>query len=374
MVKRNRRLIAAFIATLILSGLALVAVYIHSHSDRVPTIAANEVSSVLVSQPTRIFEPVLPDTPVVIPRDFAFHNEYQHGWWHFFANVEDQYGEKYGIQWSYFRIARDDSNLVGWLSPQMFISHVVVSNKNQVWREQRIARGGIGQAGMTLAPFKLWIDNWSWRSMGRTPFPGLLEAETDNFKVRLKSTTRGPFVIPRERGYVIKHDLLPIASLNVTSPFLNVEGQLQLSPNSFISVKGKGWMSKEWGSGLLAEDQQGWDWFVLHLDDETTLSINRYRHASQLPYVFGTLASNDGKVVTLYSDDINVTPLEQQRLTNGKVVPVRWKIELPEHDISLETSALNNDLWLPFVLPYWEGPITAQGTHQARGFMQLTGY
>ncbi|MCG9578834.1 carotenoid 1,2-hydratase [Vibrio tubiashii] len=373
MSSRSKRILGVFAITLILSAFALVALYEHSASNNI-AVRTNEVSSVLVSKSTQVFEPVLPDNPVVIPRDFAFHNEYQHGWWHFFANVEDQYGEKYGVQWSYFRIASNDSNMSGWLSPQLFISHVVVSNKDKVWREQRVARGGIGQAGMTSKPFRLWIDNWFWRSLGRTPFPGLLDAQTDTFKVRFKTTTRGPFVIPRERGYVVKHDLLPIASHNLTAPFLAVEGQLELAPDKVIDVKGTGWMSKEWGSGLLAEDQQGWDWFVFHLDDETTLSINRYRHDSQLPYVFGTLATNDGKVATLYNEDIEVLPLKEEVLANGKIIPMSWMINIPHLSISLETQAMNNNLWLPFVLPYWEGPITTSGSHNAQGFMQLTGY
>ncbi|OAJ96221.1 lipocalin-like domain-containing protein [Vibrio bivalvicida] len=374
MSNRSKRLLGVFIVTIIFSAFALIALHEQSDAKNSHLPRTNEVSSVLVSKPTQVFEPVLPDNPVIIPRDFAFHNEYQHGWWHFFANVQDQYGETYGIQWSYFRIASNDSNMSGWLSPQLFVSHIVVSNKDKVWREQRVARGGIGQAGMTSKPFRIWIDNWSWRSLGRTPFPGLLDAQTDTFKVKLKTTTRGPFVIPRERGYAIKHDLLPIASLNLTAPFLVVEGQLALSPSKVLSVKGTGWMSKEWGSGLLAEDQQGWDWFVFHLDDETTLSINRYRHQSQLPYVFGTLATNDGKVTTLNNQDIEIAPIQETVLANGKRLPTRWIINIPDLDISLETQTLNDDLWLPFVLPYWEGPILTTGSHTAQGFMQLTGY
>jgi len=374
MSKRNRNLISILLIASVLLGVAAVLLLGPSKQDKSTIKGPNAVTDVLISKPNEVFEPVLPDNPVIIPRDFAFHNEYQHGWWHFFANVEDQNGEKYGVQWSYFRIASRDSNLSGWLSPQMYISHVVVSSKDKVWREQRVARGGIGQAGMTAKPFKIWIDNWYWRSLGRTPFPGLLEAETDTFKVRLKSQTDGPFVIPRELGYSQKHDLLPIASLNLTAPFLSVEGQLVLSPNKVLNVKGSGWMSKYCVSGLLAKDQQGLAWFFVHLDDETTLSVNRYRHQSQMPYVFGTLAKTNGKVVTLHNDDITITPLVDAQVSDNKIVPISWSVKVPKLGIDLETEAVNSHLWLPFVLPYWEGPITTTGSHDAKGFMQLTGY
>ncbi|KJY81499.1 ABC transporter [Vibrio galatheae] len=374
MKRKNRRVIGVFLVTIVTAGLVLFALYQPTSLTPTNQSASNEVSAAFVSKQTQVFEPVLPGNPVIIPRDFAFHNEYQHGWWHFFANVVDENGEQYGIQWTYFRIATHENDMPGWLSPQLYIANVVVSNKSQVWREQRVARGGIGQAGMSAMPFRLWIDNWHWRSLGRTPFPGQLDVGTDTFKVRVRATTRGPFVIPSERGYAIKHDLLPIASLNLTAPFLSIEGQLELSPHNVIEVKGKGWMSKEWGSGLIAEDQQGWDWFVFHLDDETTLSINRYRHESQLPYVFGTLSKNNGKVVSLQNQDIDISPLNDVLLTNGKRVPLSWSVKIPKLGVDIETQAANQDLWLPFVLPYWEGPITISGSHNSQGFMQLTGY
>ncbi|WP_042987219.1 lipocalin-like domain-containing protein [Vibrio coralliilyticus] len=340
-----------------------------------PQTAKNSsVNHVMQSEPTQVFEPVLPNSPVKIPVDFRFHNEYQHEWWHFFANVKDQNGEEYGIQWSYFRVSMDDRDGIGWQSPQLYISHVVVSNKDKVWKEQRLARGGIGQAGMTNRPFRIWIDNWFWRSLGKTPFPGQLSAASDSFNVQLQTIAHGPYVLPGDKGYVEKHDLLPIASYNLTNPFLKVKGMLQLGSRKLIPVEGEAWMSKEWGSGLMAEGQKGWDWFVLHLDNETTLSISRYRHAQQLPYLFGALSRKDGKVVKLSAEDMSIEPHESTLFNNGKHIPLQWDIKIPEYDINLTTQVLNQELWLPFVVPYWEGPVQTSGSHQAKGFMQLTGY
>lgn len=65
----------------------------------------NEVNSVLVSEQFKVFEPVLPDRTVSLPKDFQFHPEFQHEWWHYFATLEDEYGKDYSVQWSFFRIA-----------------------------------------------------------------------------------------------------------------------------------------------------------------------------------------------------------------------------------------------------------------------------
>ncbi len=87
-------------------------------------------------------------------------------------------------------------------------------------------------------------------------------------------------------------------------------------------------MSKEWGNGLMADSQLGWDWFVINLDDDTTLSLKRMRDNVELPYIYGTLSSIDGKVISLKSEDIAITPLNNVELDNGRVMPMAWRITI----------------------------------------------
>lgn len=333
-----------------------------------------EVSKLLRSEDRKVFDPVLPDQTVKLPIDFQFHPDFQHEWWHYFASVVDESGEEYGIQWSYFRVATDERETSGWQSPQLYISNVVITSATQTWKEQRLARGGIGQAGMRNHPFRIWLDNWSWRSLSSTPFPGLLDIQSDDFGLQLATAAIGPYVLNGDKGYQVKHDLLPIASYSFSAPFLSVKGKLRLDESTVLTVKGNAWVNKEWGSGLLAEGQQGWDWFVFNLDDGQTLSVNRSRYNEQLPYVYGTLANRSGAVVNLSDADVSITPLNTSTLPNGRRLPLQWLIEVPEQDIKLTTKVVRRNMWLPFVIPYWEGPIMATGSHEAKGFMQLTGY
>ncbi|MBW3696774.1 carotenoid 1,2-hydratase [Vibrio sp. T187] len=366
------RVVSSLFAIGIFVALIATGVYFSFLKD-VGGKGVNEVNAILVSENKKVFEPVLPDRNISLPNDFQFHPDFQHEWWHYFASVESESGEKYFIQWSFFRIATDERETTGWQSPQLYIANVVITSKSRVWKEQRLARGGIGQAGMSNRPFRIWIDNWNWRSLSSTPFPGQLKANTDTFGLALNTTAKGPYVLNGDKGYQQKHDLLPVASYNFSAPFLAVSGVLKLDGRT-IRVKGNAWLHKEWGSGLLGEGQQGWDWFVFNLDDGKSLSINRYRHNQQLPYVFGTLATRSGKVIQLTEDDIEITPLQNSTLMNGRRLPLQWIINVKEHDINLTTRIVRRDMWLPFVIPYWEGPITASGSHEAKGFMQLTGY
>ena len=38
------------------------------------------------------------------------------------------------------------------------------------------------------------------------------------------------------------------------------------------------------------------------------------------------------------------------------------------------TSALNDESWQATLFPYWEGPVTASGTHEGQGYLEMTGY
>ncbi|MDK9738943.1 carotenoid 1,2-hydratase [Vibrio sp. D404a] len=372
-VKKPRNNVLSSILLIGFFGLFVGIWAYYSYFAEVGDKGMNEVNSVLVSEQFKVFEPVLPDRTVSLPQDFQFHPEYQHEWWHYFATLEDATGKDYSVQWSFFRIATDERETRGWQSPQIYISNVVITSATKVWKEQRLARGGIGQAGMTNRPFRIWIDNWNWRALGATPFPGRLSVETDTFGLELDSVTKGPYVLNGENGYQKKHDLLPIASYNFSAPFLALDGTLKLD-GAEIEVSGTAWLHKEWGSGLLGEGQQGWDWFVFNLDDGSALSVSRYRNNQQMPYVFGTLATRSGKVYQLSDSDIDIKPLPNTTLLNGRRMPLQWIVNVPQYEINLTTRIQRRDMWLPFVIPYWEGPIMASGSHEATGFMQLTGY
>ncbi|EDP60271.1 lipocalin-like domain-containing protein [Vibrio sp. AND4] len=332
----------------------------------------NETHAMMRESKT-VLEKVSPSVQVSLPDDLRFHPDDQHEWWHYFAKVQDQRGKVYNVQWSYFRVATDKRESRGWQNPYLFISHIVISDGSYVWKEQRVARGGIGQAGMTDRPFRLWIDNWKWRALGSTPFPGNLDVTTDDFSLNLNTTTHGPFVVNGDARVQFKHALQSITSRSFSAPFLKVEGTLTLN-NRKIPVSGSGWTQKEWGSGLIGEGRQGWDRFVFRLDDGRALTVSRYRNHGQAPRLFGTLSARSGKVITLTDKDIQMTPLHVTHLSNGKRVPLQWNIMIPGQDINLMSKIIKSDMWLPFVVPYWEGPILASGSNDAWGFMQLTGY
>ncbi|WED22989.1 carotenoid 1,2-hydratase [Vibrio sp. JC009] len=351
----------------LLAGAGLRYAFMTEHSD-----SFTEQKAIVQVDPKAVFEPVLPDKAVTLPEDFTFHPEYQHELWQYTANVKDRQGRHYGIEWTVSRIAADDRVDSGWRNSQLYLANIVITSKSKVWRQQRVARGGIGQAGLRPRPFRLWLDNWVWRSIGSMPLPGLLSVETDNFTVSLSSTAMGPYILSGDKGYIKKHDLMPVASYGVKAPFLSVSGQLKLDGKT-VSVSGKGWLEKEWGSDPETLQPSRSVKFSLRTAPGQILSVERVQINNHGSYTNGQLAESSGKVVTLKDSDIELTPKEYYSLSNGELLPLKWSVRIPRYNIDLVVKPVRTDLWHPFMIPQWEGPVYEEASGLIIGYLQLSG-
>ena len=100
-------------------------------------------------------------TALSFPPDHGAHPAYRIEWWYLTANLEGADGTDYGAQWTLFRSALAPEEKPGWESPQLWMGHAAVTTAERHHSAERLARGGIGQAGVTLPPFAAWIDDWA---------------------------------------------------------------------------------------------------------------------------------------------------------------------------------------------------------------------
>ncbi len=341
-----------------------------SGCDNKPT-RSNSVKTLTQSQDF-VFEPVVKGEPIVFPRDYGEHPEYLAEWWYLTANLKTETGKEIAVQWTLFRMATSDDDLTGWKTPQMYMAHAVITTKEKIWATERFARGGIGQAGVSLKPFRAWLDNWSWRAPTSNPFPGQLEFSDDDMLARLNIKQRGAIVLQGDKGYSQKHPLLGIASYYYSAPFLDLDGIIELDGKQY-KVNGRGWFDREWSSSMLSAKQQGWDWFSIHLEDGSALMVSQLREKGQRPYFIGSRSWPNGKVVELDNNQIRMKPLHFLEVS-GISFPLSWLIEVPSQGLRLQTNVVRRDQWLHFMFPYWEGPIKVTGSQKGKGFMELTGY
>ncbi|MFD0979321.1 lipocalin-like domain-containing protein [Tropicimonas aquimaris] len=317
------------------------------------------------------------ETALAFPADHGPHPDYRIEWWYLTANLSGEDGRDYGIQWTLFRSAVAPEAGVpveGWQSPQIWMGHAGLTTPEAHFSAERLARGGIGQAGVVAAPFEAWIDDWRIASTGdgSDEYDTLaLSASGSDFTYRLELDADGPLIFHGERGYSVKSPEGQ-ASHYYSQPYYQVTGTLYL-PDGQVAVTGEGWLDREWSSQPLAPTQDGWDWVSLHFDSGDKLMGFRLRDREGPPFTSATWIAADGSATALGDGALRLTPLAETEV-NGAAIPTRWKVELPQRELWVELDALNPQAWMATSFPYWEGPVRITGSHPGRGYLEMTGY
>jgi predicted secreted hydrolase len=310
-------------------------------------------------------------TVLAFPRDHGAHPEFRIEWWYLTATLRGADGRDYGIQWTLFRSALAPEMRAGWSSPQIWMGHAGLTTPERHFSAERLARDGIGQAGVRAAPFLAHIDDWQ---MAGEPGRGIealrLNARGLDFAYDLALEAEGPLVLHGEGGFSVKsrdgH-----ASYYYSQPTYRVSGTLAL-PGGPVAVTGQGWLDREWSSQPLSEGQTGWDWFSLVFEDGARMMAFRLRDEGG-DFTSGTWIGADGSAEAIPDGRLRLTPLESAEAA-GRDIPVRWRLALPERGLDITVRALNSQSWMALSVPYWEGPVQIEGSHRGRGYLEMTGY
>ncbi|MGQ4880552.1 lipocalin-like domain-containing protein [Billgrantia sp. LNSP4103-1] len=346
------------------------------------------------------------DIALRFPEDHAAHPDYRIEWWYLTANLEDERGAPLGLQWTLFRQAlvppEERPKPTPWAADQLWMAHMAVSQGDTHRVAERFARSHLqeesGQAGTRAEPFRAWIDHWqlispietTGETTGKTPdetqkddtFTELaLTAHQDDehggFGFDLTLSAEGPLVRHGSAGFSQKA-ADGQGSMYYSQPFWRIEGEVTLDGET-RTVSGRGWLDREWSSQLLGPDQQGWDWFSLHLESGHRLMAFQLRGGGEDggDYRSGTWISPDGEPLALAPDEIVMAPLETREVA-GRQVPLRWRLDVPRAGVELIVEAPNAERWMTTSVPYWEGEVIARdadsGDDRGIGYLEMTGY
>ncbi len=330
------------------------------------------------------FAQVAPGYVLQFPRDHGAHPDYRIEWWYLTANLEDAEGRHWGLQWTLFRQALSpDPAPSGWHSNQVWMAHAAITTPEGHFHEQRFARGGIGQAGVNrLAEngyFLAWMDDWEWRSSSESPFPAQLNFSVGERDIVVLLESAGELVANGIDGYSQK-SAQGQASYYYSQPHIRVRGFVSKGSEK-VNLQGKGWLDREWSSQALAENQQGWDWFSLHLDDGYKLMVYRLRHDDGGHWLSGNWIDPQGGTRLLDRDDILLSSSRRGSVDTGddgvRELPLEWDLVLADEQRSWRIRPLYDQQWMATGIPYWEGVVLvedAQGASSGIGYMELTGY
>ncbi len=319
------------------------------------------------------YTPVVPGRVFSFPADHGAHDGFRIEWWYVTANLKDAQGNEFGVQWTLFRSAlKPSAEQAGWASQTIWLGHAAVTSASVHHAAERYARGGVGQAGVRLAPFDAWIDDWRFASQAQDPLSDLqLSARDKDFAYQLHLTSSRPLVLQGDKGFSQKSEAGQ-ASYYYSQPFFQASGTLQIDGQTY-TVSGPAWLDREWSSQPLTANQTGWDWFSLHLDSGEHVMLYRMRQKDGAPYLTGTWIAADGQTETLSSSQIQLTPQDTARVA-GRTMPVKWAIRIPDKHLDISLDALNRDAWMDLRIPYWEGPVHITGSHPGQGYLEMTGY
>ena len=304
-----------------------------------------------------------PERNLTFPADHGAHPDFRTEWWYVTAALTGADGRDYGVQWTLFRSSLAPGG------PQVWMAHLGVTTPDAHVSGERLGHDETGQAGVSVAPFEAWLDDWHLVSDDNGIGDLRLEARTAEAGYDLRLRAEGPIVLHGENGYSVK-SASGQASRYYSQPFYAVTGTLHL-PSGPVEVTGQGWLDREWSSQFLEADQAGWDWFSLHFEDGARLMAFVLR--GDEPFRYASWIAPDGTTTPYYGDALSVEPMEVAEV-EGRDVPVRWRLRLPQRGLDVTVAAVNAQSWQDTLFPYWEGPVRAEGSHPGRGYLEMTGY
>ena len=304
-----------------------------------------------------------PEVALTFPADHGPHPDYRIEWWYVTATLTGEDGRDYGVQWTLFRSALAP----GPEDAQVWMGHAGITTPDAHFAAERFARGGVGLAGVEAEPFRAWIDEWTMEGPTLSEVAMTARGPEAGFDLRL--VAEGPFVLQGIEGYSVKSEEGQ-ASYYYSQPFYRAEGMLDL-PSGPVEVTGQAWLDREWSSQLLSERQTGWDWFSLSFEGGERMMGFRLRGATD--FTSATWIAADGTPTPYGDGALTVTPLRTAEVA-GRSVPVEWRVELPAEGIDVTTRPLFDGAWMGVSVPYWEGPLRFEGSHEGRGYLEMTGY
>jgi predicted secreted hydrolase len=354
-----------------------------THTDGADTQGTDTVSLLdgMGGTPDPGFERALTPRVFAFPEDHGPHPGFATEWWYFTGNLFDREKRRFGYQLTLFRIglAPDeppgDSN---WRTNQLYMGHLAVSDiaSSTHYQAERFSRAAAGLAGAEADPLRVWLGPWSINGTQGSTFPLTLHASTSDFTLRLDVAAGDkPHVLQGDRGLSAKSGAPGNASYYYSFTRLPTSGEIEIDGETF-EVEGNSWFDREWSSSALADDQAGWDWFALQLDDGRDLMFYRMRgtDGQAQEYSKGVLVAAEGSAQPLRLDDVALAPTRYWISEDGRRYPVAWTLAVPEQGLDLTVEATFDNQRMRTTVSYWEGAVDVRGSHSGVGYLEMSGY
>ncbi|PYS99615.1 MAG: hypothetical protein DMF63_11055, partial [Acidobacteria bacterium] len=328
-------------------------------------------------------------TPVSLPRDLAAHSDAQTEWWYYTGQATTDSGREFGFELVFFkrRTDLDKFSLVPLrlLGNPFYFAHFAITDitrKRFIYAHRKSTNGALDMpASASEEHYYLRLGDWTVREAHGDHVVGASIGTDTTFGATLRPAK--DVVLNGRDGVSFKDE--GEASRYFSYTRMNLEGDL--TENGVTEhFTGSAWMDREFGTWTPTENQKGWDWFSIQLDDDTELMCYQLRNSAGdiSPFSSGTFVRADGSSVTLSSTEFSIAPTgEWTSPRTGVVYPSGWKVTVPSHDIDLTITPAMTDQELDTrgstMIVYWEGACRVNGSvgsrpTAGRAYVELVGY
>lgn len=334
------------------------------------------------------YRAALPGYRYEFPRDFFAHPDFQTEWWYTTGNIKTSDGRPFGYELTFFRqgVNREASQGSAWAVHDLYLAHLALSDLNggHFYCSQRLNRAGPGIAGAYQQTGKVWNGNWSvvWDKNGTQR----LSAGSEDFQLSFTLKSEKPPIIHGEDGVSQKAEGVGRASHYFSQTRLVTSGTIDLKGKR-NEVSGLSWMDHEFFSQQLSQEQSGWNWFSIQLEDKTELMlfILRRRDGSVDAHSAGTYVDSAGNSSHLRAVDFSLAPTGAtwKSPSTGAAYPIEWNVAVPKLGLVLlaKTKLAEQEVIAGTKLApsYWEGAMDFSGSRgssaiHGTGYLEMTGY
>jgi putative ABC transport system permease protein len=304
-----------------------------------------------------------PERPIVLPADHGSHPATRTEWWYLTGALTGEDGEAFHGALTDVEAGR------------------LTSTERACRAYDPWARAAEDDLDVELLGNRLWaLDDDARRA--RLVF-GAGEARLD-LELDLDATT--PLLHGELPGYSVKGSGPGQASWYYSLPRIGVRGTVTRPDGTTIAVTGSSWFDHEFGSSILAPEQQGWDWFSVALDDGSELMVFDIRldDGGRDVTSSGTLRRPDGSTRHLAREDFALRATgEWTSSASGVRYPSGWVLSVPSEDLELqvEPAVRDQEMRTPesTSVTYWEGLCRFVGRRgdaavAGSGYVELVGY
>ncbi len=333
------------------------------------------------------YRSALPGYQYRFPRDHAAHPGFKTEWWYYTGHLQTESGRPFGYELTFFRsgVLEDQPSIMGdWTLTQVYPAHFAISDiqEKRFVFDEKLNRGAAGIAGARDDVYYVWNELWFAELLNDRH---ILRARSPEYELHLMLTPEKAPVIHGENGISQKASCAGCTSHYYSMTRLRAEGVL-FQKGQAMRVTGLSWMDHEFGSNQLAENQVGWDWFSIQLNNKTELMLYllRQENGDIDPNSSGTLVLANGQSRHLRLSDFQVEVLgEWKSPTTGGVYPMGWRIQVPDENIHLTITPTFEEQELTTSestdVAYWEGTSSVSGSYQGQpvhgqAYVELTGY